>query len=141
MGNLYYKVANTVANAELLDVANVMSEVNKTIRRSECAAFVTETYQNGASWYRVYSDGWCEQGGTVDNGSYTAQYLTSVTFLKPFKNTSYTANASVSESEHVQTSAVVGGKTITTMSVQGSCGYGNSYKVKSIDWFACGYIA
>lgn len=26
---------------------------------------IVETYQNGASWYRLYSDGWIEQGGTL----------------------------------------------------------------------------
>ena len=44
--------------------------------------YVTETYVNGTSWYRVWSDGWCEQGGEVMEN-------TEVTFLKPFSNTNY----------------------------------------------------
>lgn len=45
---------------------------------------VVETYRNGTSWYRVWSDDWCEQGGryTGKNGS--------VTFLKPYIDTNYT---------------------------------------------------
>jgi hypothetical protein len=42
---------------------------------------ITETYVNGKSWYRVYSDGWCEQGGAF------VLNTTSYTFLKRFKDT------------------------------------------------------
>ena len=47
-------------------------------------AEVIQTYIDGQSWYRVYSDGWCEQGG-YSNGQGETVY-----FLKPFKNTDYT---------------------------------------------------
>lgn len=44
---------------------------------------VIETYVNGTSWYRVYSDGWCEQGGqfviTTSGGNSGLIY-----FLKKF---------------------------------------------------------
>ena len=42
---------------------------------------ITETYHNGTSWYRVYSDGWCEQGG-IFQGS---EQDTTIKFLKPYK--------------------------------------------------------
>ena len=48
-------------------------------------AEVVETYVNGASWYRIYSDGWCEQGGQNNLGA-------SVYFLKPYNHTNYTIN-------------------------------------------------
>lgn len=38
------------------------------------------------SWYRVYSDGWCEQGGKAPLGN-DGEYK--VTFLKEFKDTDY----------------------------------------------------
>jgi hypothetical protein len=43
-------------------------------------AVVTDTYINGNEWYRIWSDGWIEQGGY---GS------ASVTLLKPYSNTNY----------------------------------------------------
>ena len=43
-------------------------------------AYITETYVNGTSWYRIWSDGWIEQGLRTSN---------SATFLKPFKNANY----------------------------------------------------
>lgn len=61
------------------------------------------------SWYVVYSDGWCEQGGYFNptaNGIYT------ITFLKSFKDTNYTISASTnfgSNTNYTSTvSAVVG---------------------------------
>ena len=46
---------------------------------------ITETYVNGTSGYRVWSDGYCEQWGTLTatNDEQT------ITFLKPFANTNY----------------------------------------------------
>ena len=79
---LYFKVANAVQNLELLDAGEVMESLADKIGRQDCKAYVTETYQNGSSWYRVYSDGWCEQGGAVESISASP----SITFLRPFKN-------------------------------------------------------
>lgn len=46
---------------------------------------VVETYVNGTSWYRVWSDGWKEQGGEITN----AQYNTVYSLLKNYSNTNY----------------------------------------------------
>ena len=46
---------------------------------------VVETYVNGNNWYRVYSDGWVEQGGKSSSGT-----SVTVNFLKPFADTSFT---------------------------------------------------
>lgn len=45
-------------------------------------AYIVDTYQNGTSWYRVWSDGWIEQGGYTTNSGF-------VTLLQPFSNTNY----------------------------------------------------
>ena len=79
---LYFYVGETVQNANLIDAgrfAEQFSEVNSR-------PYITETYQNGASGYRVWSDGFCEQWGYCgSNGDYT--------FLKTFKDTNYTVSA------------------------------------------------
>lgn len=39
---------------------------------------VVDTYSSGASWYRVYDDGWCEQGGrfyTPSQNNYPVTFL------------------------------------------------------------------
>lgn len=50
--------------------------------------YVTRTWNSGTSWYRVWSDGYIEQGGHGTNGT--------CTFNKPFSNTNYTFNVSPS---------------------------------------------
>ena len=70
----------TVSNKVISNV------VQPTIKSPVSPATVVETYKNGASWYRIWSDGWCEQGGTM---GVTAQ-VTNVTLSKPYKDTSYT---------------------------------------------------
>lgn len=46
---------------------------------------IVSTYINGTSWYRVWSDGWCEQGGYA-----TSIYNTQViNLLKAYNNTNY----------------------------------------------------
>ena len=44
---------------------------------------IVESYSNGTEWYRIYSDGWCEQGGII------ASNTTSVSLLKSYANTNY----------------------------------------------------
>lgn len=82
---LYFKVANVVQNIELLDVGEVLDVVSDKISYQDCKAYITETYVSGTSWYRVYSDGWCEQGGHIASG--TVEGI--VTLLKPYVNTNY----------------------------------------------------
>ena len=48
---------------------------------------VTETYSSGTNWYRVYSDGWVEQGGELS--SVTQNSTNTINLLKPFANTNY----------------------------------------------------
>ncbi len=57
------------------DSANTLSEI-----RPAC---IIESYKSGYSWYRVWSDGWIEQGG-ITTGSFPY-----ITFLKPFSTSDY----------------------------------------------------
>ena len=63
---------------------NELSELKSGV--GSTAAYITETYVNGASWYRVWSDGWCEQGGIITPNS-AAQ---TINLLKTMANTDYT---------------------------------------------------
>lgn len=92
---LYYKVGHTVTNSGSIDVANVLSDINLLEANkadkdlSNCTKpYVTETYVNGTSWYRLWSDGWCEQGNTYWKNS-AVDALTTISFIKPFSNTNY----------------------------------------------------
>ena len=77
---LYFYVGETVQNANLIDAGRIGEQLAN--KQDKCI-HITETYQNGSSWYRVYSDGWCEQGGY-------STISTTITLLKVYNNTNYT---------------------------------------------------
>lgn len=86
------KAYGTVTNVGSTDVANISTGLTQAEMRISAlenhgaGATVIESYRNGTEWYRVWSDGWTEQGGRVDD---TTNQIT-LTFLKPFANTDYT---------------------------------------------------
>ena len=109
-------------------------------------ATVIETGRSsdGKQWYRLWSDGWLEQGGTQSgNGVYG---VTTVTFLKPFKDTSYVVNAIIinlasqwytdtggtSERAVTDVAGSIANKTVSSFNIQS---YSNH------DWYACGIAA
>ena len=70
-----------LANKDLSNLSSTgEARFDAKVSKATCAEVypVIQTYQNGTSWYRIYSDGWCEQGGLVSG--------TSVTFLKTFNS-------------------------------------------------------
>lgn len=98
---------------------------------------VVETYQNGQSWYRVYDDGWCEQGGytAVPASQYASAY-----FLKPYKDTNYTVTLSVyTPTSQYSYSSSVPVYVLATDYVQFR---NNSATIEhDVRWFAAGYIS
>jgi hypothetical protein len=131
--NLYFKVANAVQNLELLNAGEVMEAVADKISRQDCPAYITETYQNGTSWYRIWSDGWCEQGGFGNN-------VNTITLLKSFINTNYTIQVSKYMESTTDNSVVnITGKTTSQFTI--SRGWLNGAGTAQVYWQACGYIA
>lgn len=130
-GKLYFKLANAVQNLELLNVGEVMEAVADKISRQECKAYIVETYKNGASWYRIYSDGWCEQGGESPQPANTTQ--NTITLLKSYKDTNYTIT-SVGGLTSIINKA---NKTINSFTIDTNSGSGTKYLAY---WQASGYI-
>lgn len=97
--------------------------------------FVKETWQSGTSWYRIWSDGWIEQGGAW--GTNTGAWAeASVTYLKAYKDTNYQLFVQGNWS-----SAECSSCKITSRSTAGFTGiYANNlYSVMPSWWYACGY--
>lgn len=96
---------------------------------------IIETYQNGTSWYRVYSDGWCEQGGLRSAGA-TGSAET-ITLLKQYKDTNYIAlktfsiaDASVAYYPFV----CIFNKTVSSFQTSNTSG------IQNWSWYTCGYV-
>ena len=126
--SLYRQIGSYTTNSDNeIDSIN-SSALNNII--SSGAHVVTQTYINGTSWYRVYSDGWCEQGGHADKG-------VTVSFIKPFKDTNYTLVLGVTSTytNWIQAVGFAWYNKQTTGFVSGAGQYGCAK-----DWYACGYI-
>lgn len=91
---LYYIVMATSAKTDIqIDIDEVTTDLNgkadadlSNVPNSK--AILTESYTSGNSWYRIYSDGWCEQGGF----SFDDVTNSTINFLKPYANTHYTVS-------------------------------------------------
>jgi hypothetical protein len=98
---------------------------------------VVETYVNGTSWYRVCSDGWCEQGG---RGALNETSTTTITLLKAYANTSYTVAAvSITASTAGDTEAGLQCTPISASQITLTSHYINPNSQIAC-WQACGYI-
>lgn len=93
-------------------------------------AYITETWAQGSSWYRKYSDGWIEQGGTTAYSGLDAQ---NITLPKAFSSKNYIVNVNaISELLMVPAAAAVVG------TVEGLSGAVDPYR--STTWFTvCRY--
>ena len=128
---LYYYVGETVQNANLIDAGRIGEQLAN--KQDKCIHII-DTYVNGTSWYRVYSDGWCEQGGEIP-ATTTAVVTKTATLYPSFVNTNYFA---VGTTVKHTTYAGVSNKTTSSVSFYSQT-YGGNLK-EGILWFACGYI-
>lgn len=83
--SLYYYVGETVQNANLIDAGRMQEQITNINAPSR--GYLVQSYVNGRSWYRVYSDGWCEQGGQIT----VTVAATNITLLKSYKDNNYNA--------------------------------------------------
>ena len=120
-------------------LSGMETNISGKLDKSTVKAYVTQTYVSGTSWYRIWSDKWCEQGGQIKaNGSY------SVTYLKPFKDANYTisnqsletANSGTGQESQRGTAKQSGALTSIT-----NTGFTSVYGLETYSWYACGYIA
>ena len=131
-------VGTTDAEKIMSGVTRVEGLLNSKIDKISVKSYVIEHYQNGTNWYRVYSDGWIEQGGRITNTTSSG----TVTFAKPFSNTNYTCTTvegGVATAETVGTDTAgygdnMGITAYTPSSFRYSCTAGRYF-----NYYACGY--
>ena len=116
---------------KLVDLDRVIKPL-KT-RYNATKAYITETYQSGTSWYRVWSDGWCEQGEYYSQAGATTYTRT---FLKTY---SVAPTVRVSPMMNANSDLLYKslGYDVKTTGFSAYTGTVTDY----ISWYACGYIA
>ena len=142
----YYIVIATSTKTDIqVDIDEIATDLNgkADVDLSNCTKpHIVETYVNGLSWYRVYSDGWCEQGGHYTHNNVYGTVTTAL--LKNFSSTNYnlqitkelgSSPASSSQYQYIS-SYVANSKTTSSFQVIMT----DSNRLNGYDWQASGYI-
>lgn len=141
VGMWLVKAYGTVTNVGSTDVANISTGLTQAETRisalatskvdKEGNAWVVESYRNGTEWYRVWSDGWIEQGGYgVASGNGGKK---NIVLLKPYIDSSYTITlANLDGTHHYEyDDAWVSDKTSASFNF-------NRWGAYAFNWYACG---
>jgi hypothetical protein len=133
------KAYGTVTNVGSTDVANISTGLTQAETRISAlenhgaGATVVESYRNGTEWYRVWSDGWVEQGGSA---TYEGLSGTTITFFHPFSDTNFYMSmpdyGGGSESVYYNHTSIRN-KAATNCKIYAGC-----IESISIQWYACG---
>ena len=121
---------------ELIDK---LDEINIKLTNLENSRRIIETWSEGTEWYRVWSDGWIEQGGTTglitSSDGYTA---TTIQFKKSFINTNYTFTSCANKYSSQNGLGAAYPPFIFTKN-NDSVIIGKYSWTDGLDWYACGY--
>ena len=131
---LYFYVGETIQDANVINVARVLTEVARVLTEvaSLKAHSIVETYVNGTSGYRVWSDGYCEQWGYTNASSGTD---VSISLLKTMKNIDYFVDITPYSASGNTAETMYRKKTTVNMAIRG---YGT---FTGLSWMVTGYIA
>ena len=139
--NYYLHNKSIIAGDGIKITEPSIGEIKISSTIGNMAAYITETYVNGTSGYRLYSDKWCEQWGYKTGGSNT------VTLLKEYKDTNYgvLAYVNIKTTGEAYNFCWSGTKTVSTFTIGGNGGTLNDAWIiqtaGTIYWKAEGYIA
>lgn len=102
------------------------------------APYIIEITQNGTEWYKIWSNGWVEQGGY-----FKGLYGGTVTLPIPMRDEKYALFTSKYSGDYNSSSYVINTYNKTSKSFvvkgrgQGGRGYGSS---ATGHWYVCGYM-
>lgn len=134
-----YGIATNVGSVDIQNVMSAVNDVQASLTQIKLdiaqipqpRTYVTKTWSSGTEWYRVWSDGFIEQGGHGTGST--------CTFSKPFSNKNYTFNVQPSSgySSHPDwIAAYENGPSRTTTGTKISLYEGGD---QGWDWRASGY--
>ena len=91
-GYLYFYIGEVEQDANIIATSGLAESVSRKADADlgnvpSSKGILVESYHNGSSWYRVYSDGWCEQGSLYYRGNTLGWYT--INLLIPFVDTNY----------------------------------------------------
>ena len=122
-----YTLTRNAENDILANFFKVPKKVGRVLVRTQ-----KPTADNNYTWYNVYADGWCEQGGIKNVNSSGG---TTVTLLVTMNNTNYIVTATANETTDLSSAKItVALKTTTTFKL-------NIDITRNVGWQVSGYAA
>ena len=119
-----------------MSIKSLMGNLLEAFKNKHGVLVASWKASDGSSWYRKYSDGWIEQGGSANGGTYGSPK--SVTFPVSFSGTDYSFVISVLTSGGYNSCGAYGRARYTTYATASSYMNGNTTTMP-IMWYACGY--
>ena len=135
-GHLYYYAGETNKNADLTNTGKLADLMQRHID-GDLAYYVVDSWISGRNFWRKYSDGWMEQGGTMTIPVKDAGWITNtLTFLTPFRD----ANWNLQFIYGIQNGANGNGVYVTGQTTTGcTINAYNCSNTQTLYWHACGY--
>lgn len=140
VGMWLVKAYGTVSNEGNADADAAIKQYSRLEERINSIDFdgiyIVEAQRNATEWYRVWSDGWIEQGGEAfqDNA---ANYV--VKLLKPYVNTDYFACVTLGITEFHTGSLATKHASVYDMTTTSFTTYTtNAAGLRRKRWYACG---
>ena len=112
-----------------------MDRIEGLIEKLNSMKYVVETGSNENGWYRIWSDGWIEQGNVVTSVSGSGSF--NVYFPKSFSNNSYTLSALLGTSDGTYWINYI--TKYNNYFVGNCCNYRGTHSRIPYNWYACGY--
>ena len=132
-------------NGVAFDIDAIATDLNGKMDvdgvNSTCSVCVESYHDNNGNWYRVYSDGWCEQGG-VSTFTAVSQKQIDLVFLKSFTDTNYNISSTIitNTNNNVYTFIGIYGKSESTARIVLNVYNNSATQIVGCDWEAKGYI-
>ena len=115
-------------------------EIRKTLD-SLGTSYVTESWTDGNNFYRIFSDGWCEQGGTLDTVNISTKQT--VSLFKQYATDAYKItlqNIDVNTDDINLTAHAVESKTNTSFVSENARLSGSGTDTLKVDWMTFGML-
>ena len=133
---LYYIVISTSTKIAVeSNIDQIAYDLARKVNKSSLSRIypIVEVYENNNAWYRVYADGWCEQGNAEAYGTSSTASERTRTLLKPYRDENYSVFLTPFASNGNIQSGYFTVKSKTTMT------FTTHYNI-NCSWFACGYL-
>ena len=128
-----------ISKIDMERINGLLDKLEEVTDKLNSMKYVVETWNEGTEWYRVWSDGWIEQGGTTglitSGDSYNSK---TITFKKSFTNTNYTFTSCANKYSTENGLGTAYPPFIFTKN-NTSIIIGKYSWTDGIDWYACGY--